>query len=155
MSTSETKKILVVEDDEDIQQVLCFFLKQAGFETLSVSNGQEALHALPAFCPDLMILDIMMYPVTGWEVLDWLRVNHLTPPLPVLVLTALVHIQERIQGFEQGAVEYLTKPTQPSMIIERVQTILSWNKDQRSMLQLNRIDEQRKTFERIKTPRLD
>ncbi len=148
-------KILVVEDEAAIQQVVCFFLKHSGFDVLSVSGGQEAIDVVPEYHPDLMILDIMMYPVSGWEVLQWLHMNGLTPPLPVLVLTARVQLAEQIRGFEAGAVEYLTKPTRPSVIVERVRTLLSLSVEQRMLLRRTRVDEYRKILERISAPQPD
>lgn len=153
--TSKTHKILVVEDEADIQQVLCFFLKQAGFDVLGISSGEEAIRLIPDYCPDLIVLDIMMYPISGWDVLHWLRDNHYTPPLPVLILTAMVHLTEQIHGFEAGAVEYLTKPTQPRIIVERVRTLLTLSNEQRTMLQSTRMDENRKRLERVHAPQPD
>src|SRR6266700_3156833 len=152
---SEQKRILIVEDEVAIQQVLSFFLKHNGFETLAVSNGQEAIQVIPEFLPHLIILDLLMRPVSGWDVLHWLRSHQLTPPLPVLVLSALVNLTEQVQGFEEGAIEYITKPTQPSIIVERVRTILSMNAEQRLMLQHKRIDERRKVLERIHSAQMD
>lgn len=148
-------KILVVEDEADIQQVVCFFLKHSGFDVLGVSGGQEAIDVLPEYRPDLVILDITMHPVSGWEVLQWLHRNGLAPPLPVLVLTARVQLAEQIRGFEAGAVEYLTKPTRPSVIVERVRTLLSLNAEQRMLLQRTRMDDYRKVLERVHAPQPD
>lgn len=145
----EQLRILVVEDENAIRQVLSFFLSHNGFTVLDVQSGQEAIRAIPEFVPHLIILDLMMQPVSGWDVLQWLRSNHWTPRIPVLVVSALVHLHEQIHGFEEGAIEYITKPTQPSVIVERVHTILALNSEQRSMLQLKRMDEQRKIFERV------
>ncbi len=148
-------KILVVEDDEDILRVLCAFLEFARFEVQGVTNGQEAISVIPEYCPHLVVLDLMMQPVNGFEVLNWLRVNHLTPPLPVLVLTALTHVTEQVHGFEEGAVEYMTKPTQPSVLVERINTILSLSVEQRSLLRHKRMDEQRRVMEQLLTPQSD
>ncbi|HLX57821.1 MAG TPA: response regulator [Ktedonobacteraceae bacterium] len=142
-------RILVVEDDFDIRQVLCVYLKHSGFDVCGAIDGQEAIHLIPEYCPDLVVLDIMMKPVDGWEVLHWLSARRSNPPLPVLVLTALYQLTEQLQGFEEGAIEYLTKPTQPGVIVERIRTILGLSAEQRSMLQRKRIDEQRRTLERI------
>ncbi|HTD18461.1 MAG TPA: response regulator, partial [Ktedonobacteraceae bacterium] len=101
------------------------------------------------------VLDLMMQPVNGFEVLNWLRVNHLTPPLPVLVMTALTHVTEQVHGFEEGAVEYMTKPTQPSIMVERINTLLSLSVEQRSHLRHKRMDEQRKVMERLLAPQSD
>src|SRR5580700_6383957 len=110
----EKSKILVVEDDTAIRQVLCIYLRYAGYEVETATNGQDAICIIPEFCPQLIVLDLMMQPVDGWEVLEWLRTNQESSPIPVLVLTARTHLTEQVHGFEAGAVEYVTKPTQPS-----------------------------------------
>lgn len=148
-------KILVVEDEPSIQQVLCFFLNHNGFEVLGVSNGQDAIRAISEFEPHLIILDLIMRPVSGWDVLAWLRVNRPAPLLPVIVLSALVNLKEQMHGFEEGALEYITKPTQPSAIVERVRAILAMSAEQRSLLQRRRLDEQRKTLARLSTAQRD
>ena len=143
------KRVLVVEDERAIQQVLCFFLERNGFEVHGVFNGQDAIRVIPELLPDLIVLDLMMRPVSGWEVLEWLHAHQLTPAIPVLVLSALVNLKQQLHGFEQGAVEYITKPTQPSMIVERVRALLAMSNEQRLTLHHQRLDEQRKTLERI------
>jgi DNA-binding response OmpR family regulator len=97
----------------------------------------------------------MMRPVDGWEVLDWLRAQTFTPPLPVLILTALTQLSEQVHGLEAGAVEYMTKPTQPSKLVERIHTILSLSVEQRAMLRHKRIDERRNVLSRISAPQPD
>ena len=150
--TVQKRRILMVEDEEAIQQVLSFFLTHHGFEVLAVSNGQEAIRVIPEFQPHLIILDLVIKPVSGWDVLHWLRANKLTPQLPVLVISALVHISEQLQGFEEGAIEYITKPTQPSVIVERVRTLLAMSTEQRLTLHHKRVDEQRRSLNRLSTP---
>jgi len=154
-NTENKAKILVVEDDAAILQVLCVFLEFAEFEVLGISNGEEAIHVIPEFCPHLIVLDLMMQPVSGFEVLDWLRANHVTPPLPVLVLTALTQLTEQVHGFEEGAVEYMTKPAQPSALVERIRSILSLSVEERNLLRQKRMDEQRKVVERVYAPQPD
>ena len=154
-NTENKAKILVVEDDAAILQVLCVFLEFAEFEVLGISNGEEAIHVIPEFCPHLIVLDLMMQPVSGFEVLDWLRANRMTPPLPVLVLTALTQLTEQVHGFEEGAIEYMTKPAQPSALVERIRTLLSLTVEQRTLLRHKRMDEQRRVVERINAPQPD
>lgn len=144
-------KILVVEDDTDIQQVLCFFLQRANFTVQAVSSGQEAIEVISDYCPDLIILDLMMQPVSGWEVLHWLRIHDKTPLLPVVVLTAQTQLEQQIQGFAEGAIAYLTKPTQPSTIVEIVRKLLSLSDEERIALQRARIEEHRSTLKRLST----
>jgi DNA-binding response OmpR family regulator len=150
-------KILVVEDDADIRQILSVFLKHSGFEVHTVADGQEALLTIPEFHPSLIVLDLMMQPVSGWDVLRWLQTNHevSTETIPVLILTALTHIDQQVDGFEAGAVEYMTKPTQPGKIVERIHTILSLSPEQRTMLRRKRIEEQRAVLERLRAPQPD
>lgn len=148
-------KILVVEDDVAIQQVLCIYLRYAGFEVGSVANGRDAIRIIPEFCPQLIVLDIMMQPIDGWGVLEWLRVNQANPPIPVLVLTARTHLTEQAHGFEAGAVEYLTKPTQPSILVKRIQDILSLSAEQRVLLRSRRLEEQQNILERLYAPQPD
>jgi DNA-binding response OmpR family regulator len=155
--SSDSKKaarIMVVEDDFDIQQIVCVYLKHAGFDVQSASDGNEAIRIIPEFRPDLIVLDLMMQPVDGWAVLEWLRSSS-SSTVPVLVLTALNHLKEQIHGFEKGAIEYMTKPTQPRAIVERIRTILTLTVEQRAMLQRKRIDEQRQTLERVSAPQPD
>ncbi|GCE17754.1 response regulator transcription factor [Dictyobacter kobayashii] len=151
----QKRRILVVEDELAIQQVLCFFLRHHDFEVEAASNGQEAMRIIPEFQPHLIILDLVMQPGSGWDVLQWLRANHLIPGIPVLVVSALVHLTEQLQGIEEGAIEYLTKPTQPSVIVERVRALLSLDAEQRNMLHHKRIDEQRKTLDRLTSTQPD
>jgi len=153
--SEKQSKILVVEDDVDIQQVLCVYLRYSGFEVCSASDGQEAIRLIPEFSPHLIVLDLMMRPVDGWAVLHWLRANPQTPALPVLVLTALTHVEQQVHGLEEGAVEYMTKPTQPSALVERISTILNLSAEQRAILQRKRRDERRQLLERISAPQPD
>ncbi|HTI14950.1 MAG TPA: response regulator transcription factor [Dictyobacter sp.] len=152
---SRKRRILVVEDEIAIQQVLCFFLNHHEFEAYGVSNGQEAIRMIPELQPDLIVLDLIMQPVSGWDVLRWLRTSHLTPQIPVLVVSALVHLEEQMQGFEGGAIEYITKPTQPSVIVERVRALLALSAEQQAMLQHKRMDEQRRTLDRLQASKPD
>lgn len=145
-------KILVVEDEAYIQQVLCVYLTYSGFEVCSASDGQEAMRIIPEFCPHLIVLDLMMQPVNGWEVLQWLHREGPTGEasfshIPVLVLTAHTKLTEQARGYEEGAVEYMTKPTQPSVLVERIRAILVMDPEQRARRRHQRYDQQRKTLE--------
>jgi DNA-binding response OmpR family regulator len=147
-------RILVVEDDASIQHVLCVYLKHSGFDVLGASDGQEAIAAIPEFCPQLIVLDLMMRPVDGWEVLHWLRARRQAIP-PVLVLTALTQLEDQVHGFEAGAIEYLTKPTQPRIIVEHIRKILALSNEQRALLQREHQEQQRKTLDLISAPQPD
>ena len=150
-------KVLIVEDDAGIQQVLCVFLEYSGFEVRGVGDGREAMSVIPEFCPQLIVLDLMMRPVSGWEVLRWLRTSGhpALQAIPVLILTALTPLAEQVQGFEAGAVEYITKPVQPSVIVEHICTILALSVEQRMLLQRRRMEEQREKLECVHESQAD
>ena len=145
----ENYKILVVEDEVDIRQVLCFFLRHSGYDVLDVASGEEAIEVIPHYQPHLLVLDLMMPGLTGWDVLHWLQETYQYPMLPVIILTARVHFSDQIRGFEEGAIEYITKPMQPMKVVERVRLLLSLTAEQRLLRQRKRIDDQRKMLERL------
>jgi len=150
-------KILVVEDDAGIRQFLYLYLRQSGFEVHGVSDGQEAIGVIPEFCPDLIVLDIKMQPVDGWEVLHWLRSHYTSEQdlVPVLVLTALTRLTEQAHGFEEGAVEYMTKPVQANMLVERILDILSLSTEQRGMRRVKHLEQRSRMVERLLAPQPD
>lgn len=153
--TQQSKRILIVEDETEIRLILIAYLKYAGFAVQAAAGGQEAIAMIPEFRPHLVVLDLMMQPMSGWEVLAWLRANHITPPLPVIILTALSDVKEQVQGFEEGAVDYLAKPTQPSKVLEHVRTILSLSPEQCQAFRRERMEQQRRIFEQLYTSRPD
>ena len=156
MFDSESKKrILVVEDEAEILQVLCVYLQYAGFDVLGVGSGDKAIQLIPEFRPQLIVLDVMMQPVSGWDVLNWLRAKRITPPLPVLLMTALINLKDQVHGFEEGAIEYMTKPTQPGLLVERIRGILALSAEQRVTLRHTRLDEKRRALDRLNTPQSD
>lgn len=154
-SVVQKRKILVVEDEIAVQQVLSFFLKHRDFETLAAFDGCEAIRLIPVFKPDLIILDLVMYPTSGWDVLRWLHTNHLTSFFPVLVVSALIHLSDQVRALEAGAIEYVTKPAQPSIIVERVHTLLALATEQRVQLRCEHINEQRRILSRINSVQSD
>lgn len=151
----QKRRILIVEDEPAIQRVLSFFLAYHDFEVFTASNGLQAIQLIPICKPHLIILDLIMQPGTGWDVLHWLRVHQLATPIPVLIVSALVQLSEQLHGFEEGAIEYMTKPAQPSLIVERVTALLALDGQQRAMLHHKRIDEQRQTLNRLMAARID
>ncbi|HVB61577.1 MAG TPA: response regulator [Ktedonobacteraceae bacterium] len=151
----QPKRILIVEDEAEIRLILIAYLEYAGFVVQAAAHGQEAIAMIPKFMPHLVVLDLMMQPMSGWEVLAWLRARQITPLLPVIILTALSDVKEQVQGFEEGAIDYLAKPTQPSKILERVRAILSLSPEQRQVFRHERMEQQRRIFEQLYTPRPD
>ena len=144
---TEQRSILVVEDEADIRQVLSFFLKQAGFNVITVSGGQEAIGHLSTHRADLLILDILMRPVSGWQVLEWVRTQYVDTSIPVIILTALAQFSHQVEGLERGATEYITKPMQPRRVVERVQDLLTQTAEQRNLNRASGISERRQILE--------
>ncbi|GIW30541.1 MAG: DNA-binding response regulator [Meiothermus sp.] len=113
-------RVLLVDDDPAIREVLGVYLRQEGCEVLEATNGLEALRLLPQ--ADVVILDLMLPQLTGWQVAQELRRDY--PDLPLLMLTARGEEAERIQGLELGADDYVTKPFSPREVVARVRALL-------------------------------
>lgn len=117
-------KILVVEDDEDIAQLLALTMKKAGFEVAVSENGHEALNLIRRHPPDLLLLDLMIPGVDGFEVCREIKRDPRTAEVPVLILTARGEEIDRIIGLELGADDYVVKPFSPRELLLRVRAIL-------------------------------
>jgi DNA-binding response OmpR family regulator len=119
-----TTRILIVEDDPDIAHLVTRYLGKAGFATEHVSNGREALQAIAARRPDVLILDLMLPQVDGLEICRRVRADTTTAALPIIMLTARAEESERIVGLELGADDYLAKPFSPGELVARVRALL-------------------------------
>jgi len=117
-------RILVVEDDQDIAQLAARYLDKAGFVPEVVSSGRDALSAVSARKPDLMVLDLMLPQIDGLEVCRRVRANPKTALLPIIMLTARAEESDRIVGLELGADDYMAKPFSPNELVARVRALL-------------------------------
>ncbi|HSR43398.1 MAG TPA: response regulator transcription factor, partial [Longimicrobiales bacterium] len=117
-------RVLVVEDESDIAALIAYQLTREGFRVETSSNGSDALKAVNREVPDLIVLDRMLPGLSGDEVLRQLKQESATKGIPVLVLTARREQEDRIEGLELGADDYLTKPFSPRELVLRVQAIL-------------------------------
>ena len=116
--------VLVVEDDPDIADLVTRYLEKAGYAAARVSSGRDALDAVRAKAPDLIVLDVMLPHVDGLEVCRLLRANELTASIPIIMLTARAEESERIVGLEMGADDYIPKPFSPNELVARVRALL-------------------------------
>jgi two-component system phosphate regulon response regulator PhoB len=119
-----TQKILIVEDEEDILDVVAYHLEQAGFKTVKAKAGDEALEIIEQTPPDLIVLDIMLPGMTGTEVCKTLKQQEETRYIPIVMLTAKGEEIDRVVGFELGADDYVTKPFSPRELVLRIKAIL-------------------------------
>jgi DNA-binding response OmpR family regulator len=117
------KKILVVDDEDDILNFLELVLGEKGFDVVTASGGQEALTKAQLDHPDLVLLDIMMPQMDGWEVLKLLRVDEETSEIPVAMLSARTEARDRVQGLQEGAIDYICKPFSLQELLGKIEAI--------------------------------
>ena len=117
-------KILVIEDDKDIAELVEFNLKAENFDVDVCHNGQKGLERAQKITPDLLVLDLMLPDLPGLEICKILRKDPKTQSLPILMLTAKGEEVDRIVGFELGADDYLTKPFSTRELVLRIKAIL-------------------------------
>ncbi len=117
-------KVLVVDDEVNITQILEFSIGSEGYEVLTASNGEEAVDKARREQPDLIILDIMMPKIDGYETCRILKANPLTKNIPVVLLTAKGRDIDKRLGYEVGATDYIIKPFSPNKLIERIHELL-------------------------------
>jgi len=114
-------KILVVEDEPSLREVINLYLKRAGYSVVTASDGLMALEWLKTETADLVVLDLMLPQVNGFEIARWLRARNDTP---IIMLTARREESERIAGLEMGADDYVVKPFSPQELVSRVRAVL-------------------------------
>ncbi|CAM3172400.1 response regulator transcription factor [Paenibacillus lupini] len=114
-------KILVVDDDPNIRELVSLFLRREGYEVIEAINGEDALTRLEAVKPDLAVIDVMMPKMDGWALCSVLRESF---DMPLLMLTAKGETAHKVKGFELGADDYVVKPFDPPELIVRVKALL-------------------------------
>src|SRR2546426_7800644 len=117
------ERILIVDDDSDIQRLVSYNLSQAGFQVSTAVTGVAALHAVEERLPDLIILDIMLPDLGGLEVCRLVREREKSRRIPIIMLTARTQEVDRVVGFELGADDYVMKPFSPRELVLRVKSI--------------------------------
>lgn len=121
-------KVLVVDDEINITQILEFSIGSEGYEVLTAANGEEAIEKARREQPDLIILDIMMPKIDGYEACRILKSNPLTKNIPVVLLTAKGRDIDKRLGYEVGAVDYIVKPFSPNKLVDRIHELLVGSK---------------------------
>ncbi len=118
------EKILLVDDEEDILELLSYNLEREGYKTIRVLTGEDALRKIEINKPDLMILDLMLPGVDGLEITRRLKSNSKTAGLPIIMLSAKGEESDVVTGLELGADDYITKPFSPRILVARVKAML-------------------------------
>ncbi|MCD8256700.1 MAG: response regulator transcription factor [Oscillospiraceae bacterium] len=116
-----SKKALVIEDDMNIADLLRLYLEKDGFEVFRAADGGEGVEMFRSFSPDLVLLDIMLPVMDGWSVLHEIRKDSQTP---VIMLTAKSETPDKVNGLEQGADDYITKPFEVKELLARIHAVM-------------------------------
>jgi len=123
--TSENKqKILIVEDNQENMDLLVYFLRPQGYQLLTVKDGLSALDVVEKEHPDIILLDIMLPKLDGYEVCERLKSSHQTKFIPIIMLTALKELQDKVKALEVGADDFLSKPFENVELLARVKSLL-------------------------------
>ena len=122
------EKILIVDDDLDTLRLVGLMLQHQGYRIIAASSGIQAIALSQGDKPDMVLLDIMMPDMDGYEVARKLRSDPATNGIPIIMFTAKTQVDDKVQGFESGADDYLTKPTQPRELFAHVKAVLARGK---------------------------
>ena len=143
-------KILIVDDEEPNRKLLSSLVKALGYETETAMNGVEAIRKMKSFMPDLVLLDIMMPDMDGYEVCHYLKSDPETANIPVVIITALSDRDSKLKGLHAGANDFLTKPIDRSELTIRVRNLLKIKEYEDFMFRHNQLLEdevKRRTYE--------
>ena len=126
------QRILIADDERDIRQVLRTRLEFEGYQVIEACDGAEAVRMAQDEAPDLIVLDVMMPVYDGVEVCNRLRASFTTRHIPVIMVTARAHRDDKLSGLAKGANDYVTKPFEMNELMQRVRNTLEWSSQQRS-----------------------
>jgi two-component system phosphate regulon response regulator PhoB len=116
-------RILVIEDERDLTQVLTYNLQKEGYDTTVAHDGQEGLRKAQTLLPDLVILDLMLPTLSGTEVLRELRAGERTREIPIIILSAKSEETDQVVGFSMGCDDYVTKPFSIKVLLQRIKAL--------------------------------
>lgn len=119
------EKLLIVDDDLETLRLVGIMLQRQGYQIVAANNGTQALSVAKAELPDLILLDIMMPDMDGYEVARHLRADPTTASIPILMFTAKSQVEDKVAGYDVGADDYLTKPTHPAELSAHIKALLS------------------------------
>jgi two-component system, OmpR family, alkaline phosphatase synthesis response regulator PhoP len=117
-------KILIVEDEQDISEMVTYNLNKEGYDTISAVDGEKAIDLATRKLPDLVVLDLMLPNIDGLDVCKILKQDATTKQIPIIILSAKSQVEDKIVGLELGADDYMTKPFSPKELIARIKSVL-------------------------------
>ncbi|MBC8506509.1 MAG: response regulator [Chloroflexi bacterium] len=120
-----SEKVLIVDDDVETLRLVGLMLERQGYQISAADNGERALKKAQSDLPNLILLDVMMPDMSGFEVAKRLRMNNSTASIPIIMFTAKAQVDDKVEGLEAGADAYLTKPTQPRELLAQVKALLT------------------------------
>ncbi|MEM8964147.1 MAG: response regulator [Acidobacteriota bacterium] len=123
--TTPTRKILVIDDEQDVRDLLRTVLTKSGYDVVTADNGTDGLIRAHVERPDLILLDIMMEKMDGWETLRLLQLDDNSARTPVVIISARVEPRDKIRALQEGAVDYFTKPFSLREDLEKIDLILA------------------------------
>ena len=138
-----TGEVLLVDDHADIRFLMARVLEDEGYATREAPGGEEALAAIGAHAPDLVVLDVQMPRTTGWDVLERLRAAPATVALPVILCTVKSGPQDLVHAFEAGADGFLNKPFDPAQLVAAVGEVLGCSAEERVRRRAGRLAQAR------------
>jgi DNA-binding response OmpR family regulator len=121
----ENKKVLIVDDEKDLVSLVALHMRSAGYEVFIANDGWTAIDMCKKNKPDLVILDLMLPKLNGWEVCRRIREDDNIKNIAVLMLSARGETDDKLRGFDVGADDYVTKPFSPKELVARVKRILA------------------------------
>ncbi|MBW3562394.1 MAG: response regulator [Actinobacteria bacterium] len=121
---ADKRKVLVVDDEADVLLLCRVNLEFEGYEVVEAGDGEEAMRKVREHEPDVILLDVMMPKMDGWQVLAALKAEPGTAEIPVVMLTAKVQDQDQIRGWSGGAADYITKPFSPLALSQVLENVL-------------------------------
>lgn len=144
--------ILVVDDEPDVRTLCRVNLEYEGYKVVEASNGSDAFQRLNERRPDLILLDLMMPQMDGWEVMRRLKEDESTAAIPVILLTARADDDSQLKALDEGVLDYITKPFNPLSLVKFVERILKGRDPEEEMRRRNEIVQQLQRIKELRKP---
>ncbi len=139
--SGEKKRILLVEDEANLRELMKYRLEEAGYEVITATDGFFAVSMARSQRPDIILLDLMLPKLDGYTVCRMLRLNDITKEIPIIMITARTAPQDKDRGLEIGANDYLAKPVDVPTLLEKISELIKNSKKEDKLPPTNEISE--------------